>query len=113
MLHAMFDEVTKRVPKNYELWRLYGRLCAMLGEEKQTVVEMKLKECRSLMVPSWEDLIDNCEKLERGIKELIAIVGAEVQIELEMKYFVSTTLLAVERCLQRKTTVVVSENFVI
>lgn len=53
-LYAFFDEYTSKVAKDWQIWRLIGRIKGILQEPVEEIKELKLKEIRSLMIINWE-----------------------------------------------------------
>ena len=53
-LYAFFDEYTAHVTNDWQIWRLIGRIKAIMQESVQEVKEAKLKELRALMEVGWE-----------------------------------------------------------
>jgi len=53
-LYSFFDEYTDKVAKDWQVWRLIGRIKGILKETPLEVKELKLKEIRSLMIINWE-----------------------------------------------------------
>lgn len=54
-LYLFFDEYTSHVAKDWQIWRLIGRVKGILKEPVDEIKELKLKEIRSLMVINWEN----------------------------------------------------------
>ncbi len=53
-LYAFFDEYTSKIAKDWQVWRLIGRIKGILKEPVEMIKELKLKELRSLMNINWE-----------------------------------------------------------
>jgi hypothetical protein len=71
-LYSFFDDYTERVPKDWQVWRLLGRIKGVLREPFDPALkDCKYREVRSLMVIGWENQIETCEKVERSIQELV------------------------------------------
>lgn len=98
-LYHFFNDYTNIVARDWQIWRLIGRIKSILKEPIDEIKELKLKEMRSLMIINWEHEIETCEKIERSIDELIAISP----LSSEEKAFASNTIKAIETCLQRKS----------
>ena len=72
-LYTFFDEYTEKIAKDWQIWRLICRIKSVLREPFESIKELKFKEIRSLMIIDWENQIDNCEKIERSLQELMKI----------------------------------------
>ena len=113
LLFRFFNDITGKIATNHEIWKLYGRMMETLNpEETGEILDIKLKECRSLMTGIWDKEIDSCEKLEKSIASLIKLVGKKNPSQ-ELKWFVSNQVKVIEDCLQRTTTLEIPESFVI
>ena len=53
-LYSFFSEYTESVAKDWQVWRLIGRIKSILKENSEEIKELKLKEIRALMVINWE-----------------------------------------------------------
>jgi hypothetical protein len=53
-LYSFFDEYTEKIARDWQIWRLIGRIKSVLKESHVVVKDIKLKEIRSLMVIGWE-----------------------------------------------------------
>lgn len=47
-LYLFFSDYTEKVAKDYQVWRLIGRIKGILKETPEVVKELKLKEIRAL-----------------------------------------------------------------
>lgn len=54
-LYLFFKDYTEKVAKDWQVWRLIGRIKGILKESPEEVKELKLKEIRALMVINWEN----------------------------------------------------------
>ncbi len=54
-LYNFFDLYTSKVVKDWQVWRLIGRIKSVLREPFEEIKELKFKEIRSLMVIDWEN----------------------------------------------------------
>lgn len=97
-LYQFFDEYTNKIAKDWQVWRLIGRIKTVLKEPYEEVKELKLKEIRALMAIGWENEIDTCEKIERSLGEIM-IIYKEVERSEAERVFASNTIKAVEECL--------------
>ena len=53
-LYQFFDDYTAKVARDWQIWRLIGRIKSVLKEPMDEIKEIKLKEMRSLMLINWE-----------------------------------------------------------
>jgi hypothetical protein len=53
-LYLFFDEYTNKIAKDWQVWRLIGRIKTVLKEPYEEIKELKLKEIRALMAGGWE-----------------------------------------------------------
>eukprot|EP00347_Sterkiella_histriomuscorum_P015302 403357539 len=105
-LYSFFDEYTEKVAKDWQVWRLIGRIKGILKEGHEVVKDLKLKEIRALMNINWENNIEQCEKVERSLDEFLKMKASGV-ITNEEKVFARNTVQTIEQCTQRKSTVAI------
>ena len=92
-LYTFFDEYTEKIAKDWQVWRLICRIKGILREPFDVVKDIKYKEIRSLMIIDWENQIDNCEKIEICLEELMKMfkdAGKELSAD-ERTYILNTT----------------------
>lgn len=53
-LYHFFNDYTSIVARDWQIWRLIGRIKSILKEPIAEIKELKLKEMRSLMLINWE-----------------------------------------------------------
>ena len=53
-LYSFFHDYTEKVAKDWQVWRLIGRIKSIMKEDADEVKELKLKEIRALMTIGWE-----------------------------------------------------------
>ena len=72
-LYLVFDEYTAKQTKDWKVWRLIARIKGILKESPNEIKEIKFKELRSMMALNWENEIETCEKVERGVEEILKL----------------------------------------
>ena len=105
-LYTFFDEYTEKIAKDWQIWRLIGRIKSVLRETFEEIKDLKFKEIRSLMIIDWEHQIDNCEKIERSLQELMKIYSDNGKEPNEdEKQYIQNTIAPIETALKRECAV--------
>ena len=100
-LFAFFKDFSNCI-NDYQVWRLFARVKAELGEPVADIKVCKMSEIRSLMKINWHVELNECKKVERAVCDLVELLGDTDEMTKEERAFIKTTAMSVEEGLQRK-----------
>lgn len=72
LLVMLFKDVLDKMPKATDILSVYFWITRIIDpDNKALLYDIKMKECRSIMVGSWTHEIEACEKLEKALETLL------------------------------------------
>mmetsp|Transcript_32750 Transcript_32750/g.37421 ORF Transcript_32750/g.37421 Transcript_32750/m.37421 type:complete len:131 (-) Transcript_32750:18-410(-) len=98
ILFELFDKVLETNVEDTGILKLYCRLTqSMEPENYDKILDLKLREIKSLQTTGWHYDLEQGEKITKAIQELKGIMGERFESNEEVKSYVRTTLQTIEK----------------
>ena len=98
VLYELFDKILDISPKNTGILKIYIRLLqSMDAHEYDKILDLKLREIRSIQTANWQYEIEQRDKVTKTIQELKDFMGDKFESNEEVKCFVKNSLELIEQ----------------
>ena len=93
ILFELFDRILAIFPNDTGILKLYWRLTqSMEPNEFKKILDLKVKEIKSLQISGWEYDLEQGPKIIKSIKDLKEFMGDKLDTHEEVRNFVQNTL---------------------
>ena len=98
ILYDLFEQILSISPKNTGILKVFCRLMqSMDPNEYDKILDLKLREIRSIQSANWQYEIEERDKVTKTIQELKDFMGDRFESNEEVKWFVKNTLEVIEQ----------------